>query len=61
MCGCHSEGSKIQADRFLECAEAAGADVLLTGNKKHLPPTWKTTTVKNARQFLERIADEDLR
>jgi putative PIN family toxin of toxin-antitoxin system len=45
-------------NRFLECAEAAKADVLVTGNKKHFPAAWKTTKVMNARQFLELIADE---
>lgn len=45
-------------NRFLECAEAANADVVVTGNKKHFPAAWKTTKVMNARQFLELIADD---
>jgi uncharacterized protein len=45
-------------NRFLECAEAANADVLVTGNKKHFPAVWKKTKVVNARQFLELIADD---
>lgn len=45
-------------NRFLECAEAANADVLVTGNKKHFPATWKNTRVMNARQFLELFADD---
>ena len=42
-------------NRFLECAEAAGADYLITGNARHFPVQWKTTHVVNARQFLERL------
>ena len=42
-------------NRFLECAEASGADFLVTGNKRHFPGRWKTTQVVNAREFLELI------
>ena len=37
---------------FLECAEAAKANYLVTGNTKHFPKRWKYTTVITARQFL---------
>ena len=48
--------SPDEADnRFLECAEAAGADFLVTGNKKHFPKRWKTTEVVNSRELLGRI------
>ena len=40
-------------NRFLECAEAAKADYLITGNTKHFPNQWKTTRIVNARTFLE--------
>jgi uncharacterized protein len=40
----------------LECAEAAGADFLITGNTKHFPKSYKTTSVVNPRQFLEWLA-----
>jgi uncharacterized protein len=40
-------------NRFLECAEAARADFLITGNTRHFPTEWKTTRVVNARQFIE--------
>src|ERR1017187_32786 len=41
--------SPDEADnRLLECAEAARADFLVTGNKKHFPQRWKTTEVVNA-------------
>jgi putative PIN family toxin of toxin-antitoxin system len=39
-------------NRFLECAEAAGADFLVTGNKRHFPQRWKATRVLNARELL---------
>jgi len=40
-------------NRFLECAEAARADFLITGNKRHFPKRWKTTEIVNAREFLD--------
>ena len=39
-------------NRFLECAEAAGADFLVTGNKRHFPKNWKETKIVNARELL---------
>lgn len=39
--------------RFLECAEAAKADYLVTGNKRHVPKQWRQTMVVNARELLE--------
>jgi uncharacterized protein len=43
-------------NRFLECAEAAKADYLVTGNKKDFPKRWKTTAIVNAKELLELIA-----
>lgn len=40
---------------FLECADAASADFLITGNKRHVPAQWKSTRVVNAREFLVAI------
>ena len=40
-------------NKFLECAEAAGADYLVTGNKRHFPKRWGTTLVVNARELGE--------
>ena len=40
-------------NRFYECAEAAGADYLVTGNIKHFPNDHKTTKIVTARQMLE--------
>ena len=42
---------------FLECAEAAAADFLITGNRKHFPDHWKKTTVVTVREFWETVAD----
>jgi putative PIN family toxin of toxin-antitoxin system len=47
-------------NRFLECAEAARADYLVTGNKRHFPSAWRQTSVVNARELIEWIA-ADLR
>src|SRR6267378_3184310 len=38
---------------FLECAEAAHADYLVTGNKRHFPDQWKKTRVIGVREFIE--------
>lgn len=45
-------------NRFLECAEAARADFLVTGNRRHFPKQWKQTAVVNARELLEWIMPE---
>ncbi len=40
-------------DIFLECAEAATADFLVTGNKKHFPADdWGHLKIVTAREFL---------
>ena len=45
-------------NRFLECADAARADYLVTGNKRHFPKSWRQTLVVNARELLEWIAPD---
>lgn len=40
-------------NRFLECAEAAGADFLITGNLRHYPTISGVTRIVNARAFFE--------
>jgi putative PIN family toxin of toxin-antitoxin system len=45
-------------NRFLECAELAEADYLVTGNKRHFPKCWGKTRVVNARELLELISAE---
>ncbi len=37
---------------FLECADAARADYLVTGNTRHFPKFWKKTKVITSREFL---------
>jgi uncharacterized protein len=41
---------------FLECADAARADYLVTGNQRHFPRFWKKTKVITAREFLSIVA-----
>lgn len=41
---------------FLECADAAGADYLVTGNQKHFPKFWKKTKVITPREFISLVA-----
>jgi putative PIN family toxin of toxin-antitoxin system len=40
-------------NRFLECAEAAKAHYVVTGNKKHFPQRWLDTEIVNARELLD--------
>ena len=42
-------------NRFLECAEAAGADFLVTGNRRHYPGSWKSTRIVSARELIEAV------
>ncbi|HVA62962.1 MAG TPA: putative toxin-antitoxin system toxin component, PIN family [Terriglobales bacterium] len=42
-------------NRFLECAEAAGAVYLVTGNRRHFPARHKATDIITPRQFLDAI------
>lgn len=37
---------------FLECADTACADYLITGNQKHFPPFWKKTKIITSREFV---------
>jgi putative PIN family toxin of toxin-antitoxin system len=37
---------------FLECADAARADYLVTGNQRHFPKFWKRTKVITSREFI---------
>jgi len=37
---------------FLECADAARADYLVTGNLRHFPGFWKYTKVVSSRDFI---------
>jgi len=46
---------------FLECAEAARADYLVTGNVRHFPPFWRQTKIITAREFLTLAAPHLIR
>jgi putative PIN family toxin of toxin-antitoxin system len=45
-------------NKFLECAEAARADYLVTGNGRHFPVRWKSTKILNARELTMILAPE---
>jgi putative PIN family toxin of toxin-antitoxin system len=40
---------------FIECADAARADYLITGNLRHFPKFWKNTKIITSRDFLNVI------
>lgn len=42
-------------NRFLECAKAAGADYIVTGNQQHFPATLGRTRIINPRQLVELV------
>jgi putative PIN family toxin of toxin-antitoxin system len=46
-----SAANDEEDNRFLECAAAAGAAYLVTGNLRHYPAEWAGTRVVNARGF----------
>ena len=43
-------------NKFFECADAARADYLVTGNQKHFPKFWKKTIVISSREFIDLVA-----
>ena len=43
-------------NRFLECADTARADYLVTGNLRHFPKFWKKTEVITSREFISIVA-----
>ena len=45
-------------NRFLECAEAAGADYLVTGNNQHFPDLFGRTRIIDARRLVELVTSE---
>ena len=42
-------------NRFLECAQAAGADLLVTGNRRHFPKRVGDTRIVTPREFLNEL------
>jgi putative PIN family toxin of toxin-antitoxin system len=45
-------------NRLLECAEAARADYLVTGNTKHFPTTFKHTAIVTPKQFMDLLLSQ---
>jgi putative PIN family toxin of toxin-antitoxin system len=45
-------------DIFLECAQAAQAGYIVTGNIKDFPASWLDTQIVTARRFLEIVSGE---
>ena len=48
--------SDPEDNMFLECADAAHADYLVTGNVRHFPRFWKKTKIITSREFLSLVA-----
>jgi uncharacterized protein len=48
-------------NRFLEAADRAGADYLITGNQRHFPAFWKKTKIITSREFISLTAPHLLR
>ncbi|MGF7181536.1 putative toxin-antitoxin system toxin component, PIN family [Tunturiibacter psychrotolerans] len=46
---------------FIECADAARADYLITGNQKHFPAYWKCTKIVTSREFVNIAAPHLIR
>jgi uncharacterized protein len=43
-------------DKFIECADVARADYLITENKRHFPKFWKQTKIIMAHEFVQIVA-----
>jgi uncharacterized protein len=48
--------SDPEDNMFVECADAARADYLVTGNVRYFPRFWKKTKVITSREFLSLVA-----
>ena len=42
-------------NRLLECAHAAGAEYLVTGNTRHFPKTFEATTILPPKRFIDLV------
>jgi len=45
-------------NRFLECADAAGAEYIITGNIKHFPRVFENIQIVTPQQFLQLIVPQ---
>jgi uncharacterized protein len=43
-------------NKFLECADAARADYLITGNQQHFPRFWRKAKIITSREFISIVA-----
>jgi predicted nucleic acid-binding protein len=43
-------------NKFIECADVASADYLITGNRRHFPEFWKKTKIITPREFINIVA-----
>ena len=43
-------------NKFVECADAARADYLVTGKQRHFPAFWKMTKLVSSREFISIVA-----
>jgi len=58
----HLEVTPDPADNmFLECADAARADYLVTGNQKYFPRFWKNTKVITPRELISLTAPHSIK
>jgi putative PIN family toxin of toxin-antitoxin system len=48
--------SDTDDNKFLECADAARADYLITGNQRHFPQFWKNTKIITSRDLINLAA-----
>jgi putative PIN family toxin of toxin-antitoxin system len=46
---------------FIECADAARADYLITGNQRHFPEFWKKTKIITSLEFISLAAPHLIR
>jgi uncharacterized protein len=46
---------------FVECVDAARADFLITGNRRHFPAFWKNTKIITPREFVNLAAPHLIR
>jgi len=53
------ECTDLDDNAFLECAQAAEADYLVTGNQRHFPDRWKKTKVIGARELIELLMEQE--
>ena len=49
------------SNMFVECADAARIEHLVTGSQRHFPKFWKNTKIISSREFLSVIAPHLLR